>query len=271
MDDLNRSTTIGRRRFLYLLGAGAVAGTAAATGLALHAGGAAATDGESGADLAGWKTIVGDGIYAAKGQAPVTDADIAAEHRGADTRLRANVRNRGVMAHVLSYRPVTDATMMTLTHRAGFSFRLPYLPSKKGGPRNAQTVEGGLFVWDGPSTRVDHGTAFQWIINPWYRGFGKLQVWTGQNGGSWAPAGYLKPDKKWHRVTFLVDPAGRRVELAVDGVRIPAPYSTTPKAGWGTTVSARLQAEAISLRPAAKATWAPQHEVLIKDWHWTRR
>ncbi|BFU45883.1 beta strand repeat-containing protein [Krasilnikovia sp. MM14-A1004] len=230
---------------------------------------APATD--SGTDLTGWTTLVGDGVYAAAGQAPVTDADIAAEHRGTDTRLRANIQNRGIMAHVLSYKRVTDVTLMSTVQRGGYSFQLPYMPTTAGGPRNGQTVEGGLFVWDGMNTRVDHGTAFQWIVNPWDANFGQIKVWTSANGGSWAAAGYLKPDTAWHRVNFLVDPAGQRVELTIDGVSIPAPYSRTPKSGWGTDVSARLQAEAISLWPGANATWAPQHEVLIKDWTWSRQ
>jgi hypothetical protein len=271
MHELNRSSGISRRRFLYLLGAGAVAGAAGATGLALHTP-AAAADAESGADLTGWTTVVGDGLYAAKGQAPVSAADITTEHRGTESRLRANLHNRAIMAHVLAYKPVTDPSMMTVTHRAGFSFRLPYLPSKAAGRhRNGQTIEGGLFVWDGSGTRVDHGTAFQWVLNPWEPLFGKLQVWTDRKGGSWATVGRLKPDKKWHTVNFLVDPVNQAVKLSIDGRGIPAPYSRTPKRGWGTNVSARLQAEAISLKPRSRATWAPQHEALIRDWHWTRQ
>ncbi|MEU4217529.1 hypothetical protein [Actinoplanes sp. NPDC026623] len=195
-------------------------------------------------------------------------ADITTEHRGTDSRLRANILNRGIMAHNITYKPITDPSMMALVHQASYSFQMPFVPSTAGGPRNAQTVEGGLFVWDGANTRVDHGTAFQWVLNPWDSNFGKIRVWT---GSSWAAAGYLKPDTAWHQVSFLVDPAGQRVELSIDGTQIAAPYSRTPKNGWGTEVAARLQAEAISIYPGSAATSAPQHEVLIKDWTWTRQ
>ncbi|GAB1695002.1 hypothetical protein [Krasilnikovia sp. M28-CT-15] len=103
--------------------------------------------------------------------------------------------------------------------------------------------------------------------HPWDANFGKIRVWTGT---SWSAAGYLKPDTDWHRVSFLVDPTGQRVELTIDGTQIAAPFSKTTKNGWGTEVAARLQAEAISLYPGSTATWGPQHEVLVKDWTWTR-
>lgn len=226
---------------------------------------------ESGTDLSGWITEVGDGVYAAAGQAPVAAADITVENRVADSRVRANILNRGIMAHVISYKRVTDVSMMTTVHETGYSFRMPYVPSVAGGARNAQTVEGGLFVWDGLDTRVDHGTAFQWVLNPWQPNFGEVQVWTSAGGGSWAPAGYLAPDTAWHHVSMTVDAASRKVSLSIDGVDLHAPYSQTPKSGWGTDVSARLQVEAISVYPGSTATWAPQHEVLVRDWSWTRR
>ncbi|GGQ49940.1 hypothetical protein [Couchioplanes azureus] len=263
-DIFHNSTS--RRRFLSLLGAGVVAGTAASAGLATPALAVGAGT-STGSDLTGWTTIVGDGVYAAAGQSPVTDADIAAEHGGTQTRLRANVRNRGVMAHVLSFHRLTDVSMMAMAHRASYSFRMPYIPSTAGGARNAQTVEGGLFVWDGINTRVDHGTAFQWVLNPWQSNFGAILVW---NGSGWINGGYLKPDTAWHAVSYLVDPVNQAVELVIDGVKLPAPYSRTPKSGWGTDVSARLQAEAISIWPGSTATWAPQHEAEFKNWSWTR-
>ncbi|MFI7597531.1 hypothetical protein [Actinoplanes sp. NPDC049681] len=269
MEYLKTRTVTSRRRFLTTLAAGMALGTVVSTGLAAPALATVAT--ESGTDLTGWTTVVGDGVYAAAGQAPVSSADIAVENDGADSRLRANVLNRGVMAHVISFKRVTDESMMKTVHRAGFSFQLPYVPSTAGGSRNAQTVEGGLFVWDGVDTRVDHGTAFQWVLNPWQPNFGQILVWTSADGGSWAPGGYLEPDTAWHDVSFMVDPVKQKVQLIIDGVNLKAPYSQTPKDGWGTDVSARLQVEAISVFPGANATWAPQHEVLVRDWRWSRR
>lgn len=273
MEMLKTRTVTSRRRFFAVLAAGVALGTAVSTGLAVPAQAvvAQAAVAESGTDLAGWTTVVGDGVFAAAGQAPVTSADISVEHRGTDSRLRANVLNRGIMAHVISFKRVTDVSMMKTVHQAGYSFQMPYVPSTAGGLRNAQTVEGGLFVWDGINTRVDHGTAFQWVLNPWQSNFGQIRVWTSANGGSWAAAGYLKPDTAWHNVSMTVDPVNQKVQLIIDGVNMNAPYSRTPKSGWGTDVSARLQTEAISIYPGATATWAPQHELLIRNWSWTRQ
>ena len=264
MGILKTRTVTGRRRLLSVLAAGIALGTAVSTGLSAPA--LAATT-ESGTDLTGWTTVVGDGVYAAPGQAPVTSADITTEHRGADSRLRANILNRGIMAHAISYKRVTEASLMQAVHQGSYSFQMPYLPSTAGGPRNAQTVEGGLFVWDGVNTKVDHGTAFQWVLNPWQSNFGQIRVWT---GNSWATGGYLKPDTAWHDVSFMVDPANQKVRLIIDGVDLNAPYSRTPKTGWATTVSASLQVEAISLYPGANATTGPQHEVLVRNWNWNR-
>ncbi|GLW30962.1 hypothetical protein [Actinoplanes regularis] len=265
MENLKPRTATSRRRFLSVLAAGVALGAVVSTGFQVPA---LAAVTESGADLTGWTNVVGDGVYAAPGQAPVNDADIALENRGTDSLLRANVLKRGIMAHAISFKRITDVSMMQTVHQAGFSFQMPYVPSTAGGPRNAQTVEGGLFVWDGINTKVDHGTAFQWVLNPWQSNFGQIRVWT---GNSWAAAGYLKPDTAWHNVSLMVDPVNSKVELLIDGVNMNAPYSRTTKSGWATAVSARLQAETISLYPGANATSGPQQEVLIRDWTWTRQ
>jgi hypothetical protein len=259
-----------RRRFLGLMGTGAVAGVAAATAPASSASAATSPATYGGPTLSDWTTVLGDGLYAASGASWPTTADIAAEHRTADSRLRANVANRGVMAHIITFKRFTDPSMMTTAHQASYSFRLSYVPSTAGGALNAQTVEGGLFVWDGLDTRLDHGTAFQWILNPWMPNFGQIMAWSGTNGGSWTPAGYLKPDTTAHTVAMSVDPARRLVSLAIDAATLPAPYSAIAKKGWGTDVSARLQAEAISIWPGSAAAWAPQHEVLVNNWNWTQ-
>ncbi|SNY66629.1 hypothetical protein SAMN05421748_13082 [Paractinoplanes atraurantiacus] len=241
-----------RRGFLGLLGVSA----AATAGLAEPA----KAQAQAAKDLKGWTAALGDGLYAAKGQAPVTASDIAVEHVGGYSRLRANVNRRGIMAHVIAYKKVTGSGLMRVTHRGGYAFRLP-VPAVNG---TAQTVEGGLFVWDG---HLDHGTAFQWELNPWLTTFGQLSVWTGD---AWVAAGVKKPDTAWHTVNYTVTPAKKTVQLVLDGRKLPVPYSTTPKTGWGTGVAARLQAEAISVFPGAHATTAPSHEVHVRNWNWTR-
>lgn len=214
-------------------------------------------------DLTGWASVVGDGVYAAPGQAPVDAADIAVDHLGGYSRLRANIRERGVMAHVIAYRRRTGAQQMRVVQRGAYAFRLPFVPSRSGGTLNAQTVEGGLFVWDGT---LDHGTAFQWVLNPWSADFGRIQVWAGER---WRAVGYRRPDTAWHRVVFEVDPAGRTSKLLLDGKRLPVSWSSTTKSGWDRAVAARLQVEAISLHPGENATRAPRHEVHVRDWSWT--
>ncbi|MEV4641322.1 hypothetical protein AB0J80_28665 [Actinoplanes sp. NPDC049548] len=266
---MKASTKPGSRRLLSLVGTAVAAGVAAAAGLAQPAMASTLVTVGTGADLSGWQTVLGGSTFAATGQAPVTSADVASENRTAYTSLQSNVARRGVMADALSYKRMSGERMMTSVHRASYSFQLPAVPSMAGGSLNAQTVEGGLFVWDGANTRLDHGTAFQWVLNPWLPNFGQLRVWSDADGGAWIPAGYLKPDTAWHSVTFQVDPMRQQVEINLDGGVVPAPYTRTPKVGWGTDVSARLQVEAISLWPGSAATSAPTHEVLVKDWSWT--
>jgi hypothetical protein len=48
------------------------------------------------------------------------------------------------------------------------------VPSTAGGAYSAQTVDIGLFVWEGATTQLDYGTAFQWVLNPWMSSFGDI-------------------------------------------------------------------------------------------------
>ena len=264
---MKASTSKGLRRWTTLLGTAAAAGVAATMGLAAPAMAAEAVTVGAGSDLSGWETVNGGGTFAATGQAPVTSADVAAENRRSFTSLRANINHRGVMADALSYKRITGTAMMSTVHRAGYSFQLPAVPSTAGGARNAQTLEGALFVWDGLSSKRDQGTAFQWVLNPWVPNFGQIRVWSDTG---WVPAGYLKPDTAWHSVTFTVDTAAQKAQLVIDGGALNTPYARTVKNGWGSDVSARLQVEAISLWPGAAATSAPEHEVFVRDWTWTQ-
>ncbi|MFI7602149.1 hypothetical protein [Actinoplanes sp. NPDC049681] len=266
---MKASNGTGSRRLLSLVGSAVAAGVAATVGLASPAMASTAVTIGSGADLSGWQTILGGSTFAATGQEPVTGTDVSADDRRSYTSLQSNVGRRGVMADALSYTRSTGASMMNAIHKAGYSFQLPSVPSTAGGALNAQTVEGGMFVWDGANTRLDNGAAFQWVLNPWLPNFGQIRVWSDTNGGTWIPAGYLKPDTAWHSVTFQVNPMQQQVEVTLDGSVVAAPYTKLPKASWGSDVSARLQVEAISLWPGSAATSAPAHEVLVKDWSWT--
>lgn len=261
---------LGRRRFLTMSGVSAVA-----TGLGLlsHETAAAADVSTtpstviSGTDLNGWTTVLGDGLYTVAGQTPVNSGDIATAHAGVSSTLRANVLRRGVMAHNITYKRQTDTTLFDSVHAVQYSFRLPYMPATSAWPDNAQTVEGGFFIWDGAATRLDYGQAFQWILNPWMPTFGTIRIW---NGSSWMSAGFLPVDTNWHTVTMTFDRRNSAAGLAIDGVAIPTALTLTPKSSsWGTEVAARLQAEIISLWPGSNPS-APSHRLEVRDWTWSR-
>jgi hypothetical protein len=66
------------------------------------------------------------------------------------------------MAHNITYTSITDPNPYNYVHTCSVSFRLPYFPvMDSAATLDGQTVEGGIFVWDGPHTRFDHGMAFQ--------------------------------------------------------------------------------------------------------------
>ena len=195
-------------------------------------------------------------------------ADIASVHTGNETELQANITNRGVMAHNITYRGEESAEMLTHVHGCSWEFQMPYLPSSSGWPNNAQTLEGGFFVWDGAGARVDYGIAFQWIQNPWLSSFGNIRTWTDTSGGQWTTAGYLAPDTNWHLAEFIVDVPNQSCSLRIDDVAIPTAFTLTPKpAHWGTDITARLGVEIISLWPGSNPT-PPSHRAKFRNWSW---
>jgi hypothetical protein len=170
------------------------------------------------------------------------------------------------MAHNITFKRQVDTTALDTVHVAQYAFRLPYTPTTGAWPDNAQTAEGGFFVWDGPTTRLDYGVAFQWVLNPWMPTFGSIRSWTGSR---WTTTGFLAVDTNWHTVSMTFDPRHASAALSIDGIAIPATLTTTPKAGWGTEVAARLQAEMISLWPGSNQV-APSHRLEVRDWTWAR-
>jgi hypothetical protein len=261
--------SMSRRSFLTMSG-----GAAVATGLSLSTPQlASAAQLEftpswvaSGTDLAGWETVLGDGKYAAPGQPAVSIGDIATTHAGTYSSVRANVARRGVMAHNITFKREIDATCLNTAHVVQYAFRLPYLPARGSWPDNAQTAEGGFFVWDGAATRLDYGVAFQWILNPWMPTFGTIRTWTGT---VWNNSAYLPVDTDWHIVSMTFDPRHSAASISIDNTPIPAALTTTPKVGWGQEIAARLQAEVISLWPGSRQV-APSHRLEVRDWTWAR-
>jgi len=222
-----------------------------------------------GADLFGWETALGDGLWSAPGQAGVDMADIATDHRTTHSELRANVSQRGVMAHNITFRRDINPMHLSTIHATSYDFAMPYLPSPSAWPDNAQTLEGGFFVWDGATSRKDYGIAFQWILNPWMSSFGEIRTWTGTNGGEWATSGHLAPDTNWHTAEFIVDVVAETTALVIDDVTLPVALAATEKpSSWGTEVAARLQTEAISLWPGSNPN-PPSHRAQFRNWSWS--
>ena len=94
---------------------------------------------------------------------------------------------------------------------------------------NAQTLEGGFFVWDGATTRLDYGIAFQWDLNPW-SDFGAIRIWTANGGaGQWAAAGHLVPDTNGHHVEMTVGASSQTAALTIDDTQYPVELSKTSK------------------------------------------
>jgi len=236
----------------------------------------------SGTNLKGWKWELGDALCPplippeppapprCPGEAPVDITDIKTVHRDYYSELRANIKRRVIMAHNVTYRRIISEKMLLYSHVCVYQFRLPYLPRPVVTDLwNAQTLEGGLFVWDGANTRLDYGTAFQWDINPWRSEFGDIRTWTANGGpGQWVKVGHLKPDTRWHGVKMVVNMPLQTAALLVDGIQYPAEFSKTSKPdSWGPEVAARLQAEIISIDPEPSGQRAA-HKARFRNWKW---
>ena len=114
---------------------------------------------------------------------------------------------------------------------------MPFLPDRdtRDYTENAETVEGAVFVWDGSGRRVDFGTGFQWLVNPWLPHVGTVQSWADSSSGygQWVEAGRLRLDLEWHTVTMTVDYPRRRTRLLIDGNEFRSAFTETRRDGWG--------------------------------------
>lgn len=221
-----------------------------------------------GSNLSEWEITLGDAIYARSGEPPVSLSDIETVDEVSYSELRANIQRRIIMAHNITFKKFVDVEAFEFIHTCIYKFRLPYLPLPDvNADMNAQTLEGGIFIWDGGGTRLDYGIAFQWGLNPW-SGFGDIRTWTNTNGGEWVLVGQLTPDTQWHEAKMVVDFHKETTTLLIDEVPYLAQYSATPKpATWGTETAARLQAEIVSIYPEPSGFHA-LHKAQFKDWSW---
>ena len=224
------------------------------------------TRSESGANLTNWIVNVGDGNYNAPGEAAVNSADISTVNQTTESVVKANILNRRIMAHNITFHRITDPDALIDTHVASYEFKVPYTIATSNTDFNGQTVEGGLFVWDGPTTELDYGLAFQWIINPFDPDYKALRYW---DGSGWQSLGQdLEPDSNYHTAEFELDIPNEEAYFKLDGTSFAQNiFSETTKTGFGTTVDARFQAETISIYPPATGT-IPSQKVNFKDWSW---
>lgn len=267
----DRVDTPSMDRRNFMLGGAALAGTAlsslATVGLPVSAAGAAiAPRSYSGTDLQDWEVVVGDGIRSASGQRPVDLDDLDTLNFGTHSELRANLERRGAMVHNITYKPVVDDYAFDYHHVCSYEFRLPQQAIESS--RNAQTFEGGFFIWDGIKRR-DHGLGFQWVLNPAAPDYGCLHKWSNSSEG-WKPVTRFLPDDQWHRIDIEFDArAGfRTAEVCFDDIHIDRTYTQRRKPDyWGNEIAARLQVEIISIDPGYGQT-APLHVAEVRNWTW---
>ncbi len=262
------SITINRRDLLKLLTAGVaggVIGSRKATAVPATATLSPDTTRQyQGTDLSGWEVALGDSLYNCPGEPEITLADIKTIHYGTYSELRANIVPRKIRAHNITFKRFIDDTAFNYIHTCGYKFRLPYLPQKDtNSALNGQTIEGGIFVWDGVTEKIDKGIAFQWVINPWASG--TINTW---NGTGWDAVGSMSLDTTWHEVTMVVDYQRELTALKIDGNPISTIFSRTAKVGWDANIAARLQAEIISVDIEGNCNIQALHKAEFKDWYW---
>lgn len=223
-----------------------------------------------GDDLSTWDVTLGDAIYARVGEPLASVDDIETIHLSTQSELRANINRRIIMAHNITFKRFIDKVAFQYIHTCGYKFRLPYLPQQdEKSDYSAESIEGGIFVWDGGDSRLDYGIAFQWGLNPWHE-FGYLRTWTDRSDeGEWTNVGQLTPDTEWHDLKMILDCQRGLTALLIDGNHILTQFTSVTKPfNWGTETAARLQAEVVSIYPEPSGMQA-MHKAEFKDWYWT--
>lgn len=267
-----RVLVLSRRKFMGLLGVSVASATLA--GISDSYGAKANTNQQpgfeyGGADLSGWTTVLGDGLFHQPDEPPPALSDIATTHFGDHSELSANIHARDIMAHNITLYRINDEEALEYLHTCGFKFRLPYLPASTNTGMNPQTIEGGLAIWDGANKRLDHHIAFQWRLNPWHPEYKTIAIWSDEiDAGVWKVVSALEPDIEWHHLRIVMDFRRRAAGLSIDGANLPALIaSTTKPSSWGPETSARLMAEIISIDPGLHGH-GRLHKAEFKDWYW---
>jgi hypothetical protein len=158
----------------------------------------------------------------------VDPTDIKTVHSTGYSELRANVKRRVIMAHNLTFKRVIDTSALNSVHTCTYRFRLPYTPSVTNELWNGETIEGGIFVWDGAGTRFDYGLGFQWVVNPWSDKKTFLNTWVANDikpdvktKGEWEKIGNMALDTKWHVIKMTIDVPRQTAAIVLDGNRKP--------------------------------------------------
>lgn len=260
---------VNRRDFLKLGGALLAGGLASTKSVLAEAVSPEASVLYQGTNMFGWMVKLGDAKYAAPGESPVDITDIKTMHLTGYSEVQANVKRRVIMAHNITFKNITNPAAFNYIHTCNVSFRLPYLPAQNSPTLNGQTVESGIFIWDGSNTRFDYGMAFQWLVNPWGdEGIppGTLRVW---NGKAWSRVGQMALDTNWHNAKMVVDFKRKNTLLLIDNKYYLSRFSKTTKdPTWGSTVDARFQVEAVSIDPRPNNIIKAMHKVQYKNWKW---
>ena len=220
----------------------------------------------SGEDFSDWNITLGDARYVSSGESDINNDDIETLNFGDQSVLYANIKERSVMSHNITYKKLVSSQMFDVFHKASYQFKIPYQIRTRSVNYIGQTVEGGLFVSNGRESMLDFGLAFQWIINPWDSNFGVLQYWT---GNSWKYLDKLSVDTQYHDVEFELHVRKEEAYMTIDKKRYSLNlFSYTEKSGFGNTMDARLQAEIVSIFPNQVSKPIPSHQVAFKNWNW---
>jgi hypothetical protein len=222
----------------------------------------------SGPSLSGWSIALGDGLYAAPGEDPVTIDDIETIDYPTYSELRANINVRRIMAHNITFKQFVANNVFDFVHTFGYKFRLPYMPSTDNPVLNPQTIEGAVSLWDGSDTQLAYSTGYQWYINPWVPDVGAIHTWTDIDDGKWVPVGNLAPDTEWHEIRMTLDYRRESTAFVIDDTHYLCRFSgVTRPSDWGTERAATIAAEIINLDPGETHPGA-LHKAEFKDWYW---
>ena len=254
-----------RRQALRLAGCGALAAAPLLASPA-HAASAPAGKQYAGADLADWNTVVGDGLYTAPGEGPVTLADIAGlSITGPTANCKPTFTGAGSWRTTSRTGGSPKTAACSSSTRSSAASGCPTCRRRaEHGPERADP--GGRAVCLGRQERPSRLRAgLQWSLNPWDR-FGEWRCWTDVGGGRWQAVGALTPDTAWHRLRLVLDCPRQTTALLIDGLHYPCCFTGTPKpADWGPEIAAGVQVEIISVYPGPDGNGAT-HKADFKDW-----